>query len=174
MPLPERSQLSLGDAAQHVKSKCSVSIEDARTSLAHAFYEYDLYPAGYDRSGNPAKIDWRAVRINNGIDWETSAVEWPSKASSGRRRVEDITLRRDLVEEWLRVVERRTNLIPIRRSARRTNLTLAPRKAMPWATTRRVRTNRAPELTFSKMARGRRCMTPRLTFQVNTSRRRRV
>ncbi len=101
MPLPKRSQLSLGGAARFVASKCSVSIEDARTSLQHAFYDDDLRPVGYDRSGI-AVIDWRAVQINGRIDWETSAVEWPYMASSGRHRAEGITLGRYLVEAWLR------------------------------------------------------------------------
>ena len=96
MPLPERSQLPLGDAAQFVASKCSVSIEAARTSLVHAFCDYDLRAVGYDRFGRSADIDWRAVRTKGRIDWETSAVEWP-----GRHRVEDITLARYLVEAWL-------------------------------------------------------------------------
>ena len=99
MSPPERSQLSLCAAVELVMSRCSISIEDARTSLAQAFYDYDLHPVGYYRAGRIAEIDWRAVRIN----WETSAVEWPYKASSGRSRAEDITVRRDLVEAWFRI-----------------------------------------------------------------------
>ena len=101
MQLPERSQLSLGDAAQLVASRCSISIDEARTRLAHAFYDYDLHPVGHDRTGRIAEINWRAVQINDGIDWEMSAVEWRIP-QVGKKRVEDIELRRDLVETWLR------------------------------------------------------------------------